>query len=1245
MFGGTTANNTANSSFGGFGANNNTTGTTSAFGGGNNNASGGLFGGGNKTGGFGASTTNTGNSLFGGGANNNTSGGFGASSGFGAATNTMGGGGDPPGTAVTPFQAYTEKEGTSSTSNAFQNILFQDPYKKWSAEELRLVDYAQGRRHGNASGGGAFGVSSGFGGGFGAANNNTQQQTNTGFGASTTNNTTGGGLFGNNNNNATNTGSAFGNNAGTSAFGGANNTNATGGGLFGANKPAASGGLFGSGGTQQPQQSGGLFGSNNNAGGGFGAANNTNTAATGGFGAAANNNTGGGLFGASQNKPAGSGFSFGNNANNNTTGSAFGGGAATTGGFGAAASNNTGTTGGGLFGNNANNTGTQQQSGGLFGGANNTQQNNTTSAFGGFGQQNQTQQTGGGLFGNQAKPATGGLFGGSTATNNTPATGGGLFGGAQNTQQAGTGFAQSTNSGGLFGGAKPATGGGLFGSSTTTQTNTGGGLFGGAQNNTQQPAAGGLFGGANNQQKPGGLFGGSTQSAGGGMFGGQANQNQGSSLFGGANQQQNQQGSALGGSLLGNSQQNAAAPQGLTANLNDVSAYGTPALFAGLGGNETPNPGPLATPLNGNSKPRRSSILPMYKLAPASASRFATPQKRGFGFSYSSYGTPGGSPASMSSTPSGLGRSLLGSSSSGNLSKSMSTNNLRRAFNTEDSILAPGAFSSSSNTRWYGSTGSKKLIINREIRSDLFTTPQKDKPAADGNGTGRKLSKRVSFDTSNVDSEETTTPVRALPAPEDTPSTQAEDTPRQAKPAANGTKSPEMEQASSGKELAIVQEESNAAAPTAENSNGNGFDNAPGQYWMQPSKDELQGMNRIQRQKIDGFTVGRDNVGSIRFKVPVDLSGIDLEEICGGIIQLEPRSATVYPVAAKKPPMGKGLNVPARISLEQSWPRGGREKRVTSDPKRFSKHVERLRRIPDTTFEEYDKDTGVWVFSVEHFTTYGLDDSDDDDDETDADMEAPVEAQLPATQALPVSQTITTSTESAGHFLRRRGVPGAFDEQEEEYEEEVPQKQSFLGVSSADSAPNEVRLSLEMEDVPDMGDEYDVSDNEDMARALVGPHHAAELEEASSEDEQDAKRGTPGGILRARMRAIKDSAGPVRLEVADGDDWTEMLRKTVSPMKRDRQELRELNESPSKKTGGQQDDDNLKASAWGRRSIARGDKNDGFATNAGLDKSRGFATSIDLMNSLFEKPKPVRENLRASRTGKGFPEVGTLVTI
>ncbi|KAH6605871.1 hypothetical protein Trco_005024 [Trichoderma cornu-damae] len=1212
LFGGSSTPSSTGTGFGGFGSNTNTT-TPSAFGSGTGS---GLFGNANKpAGGFGAA--NTGSSLFGGG-NTNTASNTGTGFGNFGSTNTLGGAtGDPPGTAITAFQAFSEKEPNSATnqSNAFQNILFQDPYKKWSADELRLADYAQGRRHGNPSGAGAFGVNSGFG-GFGAGNQANAGATG-GFGA--TSNTTGG-LFGSNANTANTVSSGFG------GFGA--NTNAAasnaGGGLFGnANKP--SGGLFGS--TAQ-NQGGGMFGGGATTAGTTGGFGSTNTAGGGLFGSANNNagNTGGGLFGNNaQNKPAGTGFSFGNNTNTAPTG--FGG--TTSNAFGSNAGN---AAGGGLFGSaNAN----AQPSGGLFGSNNQQQQ----TASGGLFGQPQNQQPGG-LFGNtQQKPAAGGLFGSTPASTNT---GGGLFGANANQQQGTTGLG-GTNAGGLFG-AKPATGTGLFGSSTAAQGNTGGtGLFGGVGVNaqTQQAAGTGLFGSAANQQRPG-LFGSTPSATGTGLFSSSTAQNQGG-IFGNAGNLP-QQSIGLGSSLLGASQQVNNAPQGLTANLNDVSAYGSPSLFSGVSGGEVPNPGPLAVPLSGQPKPKRPSIFPMYKFTPAASGRFGTPQKRGFGFSYSSYGTPGGGGGSPSGTPSTLGRSLLGTTGSGTaLSKSMSSSNLRRTVNADDSILLPGAFSNTNSTRWYGSTGSKKLVINRELRSDLFSTPQKDMQNGD-NGTGpRKLSKRVSFDT-NVDGEDSP-PVRAaLPAPGDVPETPAEETPRQDKatPITNGFRTPEMEQVKGrDKELTIVPEE-DSATPEPQT---NGFDNAPGKYWTEPSREELQNMNRMQRQRVDNFTVGRENVGSITFKIPVDISAIDLDELCGGIIQLEPRSATVYPIAAKKPPVGKGLNVPARISLEQSWPR---DRRVANDLKRFNKHIERLKRIVDTTFENYEVDTGLWTFSVEHFTTYGLDDSDEETD-FDTTLDPPVAAP-PSSIAPPVAFHAPTSSrdDRLMEFPQSHMLPGAFDEQEGLFTTEQTGRQPFLGISSADSATHDVKLSLENDDIA----EYDMSEDEDMTRSSIGQHLAAEHDDASSEGGQDIKRvtATPGGILRARMRAMKDSAGPVKLEVADGDDWTEMLRKTVSPVKRDRYLLRELAGSPSRQGGKtvtfdlHDEPDFRKSSIWGK-SIARTDRRDGrgpaTGTQAGTDQGRGFATSIDLMNSLFEKPKPkpARQEFNASLSAKkGFPK-------
>lgn len=1138
--------------------------------------------------------------------------GFGGGSttgGFGATANV----GEPPGTAQVAFSPFQEKESATNQTNSFQNILFQEPYKKFSAEELRMVDYAQGRRFGTgaAGGAGAFGATSGFGGtgtGFGANNN---MSGTTAFGS-----TAGSGLFGNNQQQQ-NTG--FGANTattGTSGFG------SGGGGLFGGNKP---GGLFGSTttATTQPAQTGGLFGSNT-GNSGFGATNTTT-----GFGAN-NNTTTNNLFGGNnqQSKPFGG---FGTTTTSSTPfGSTTG---ATTGGFGT--NTNTTNTGGGLFGNTA--TQNTNTGGGLFG-SNTQQQNPLGSGFGstGFGAQNNTQQTGG-LFGQQAnqpqqQQQAGGLFGQKPA-----ATGGGLFGSTATTSSP---FGQQNNqqqqTGGLFGQKPATTGGGLFGN-TGQQANQGGtGLFGnlgGQQNQQQQQTQGSLFGGlGNNQQKPS-LFGGGAQSN-TGLFGQQPQQQQGTGLFGNSTTQQPQQQSILGTSLFNS--QNQSAPQSLTASISDVNAYGTPSLFAGLGSTEVQNPGPLATPLSAKNKPpRKNSILPMWKLNPSSGSKFVTPSKRGYGFSYSTYGSPV-TPSSTNSTPGGFGQSLIGAGNlNRSLSKSFSSTNLRRSINAEDTILSPGSFSASMGPGSRGSGRFNKLTVDRSLRVDLFSPVSKDKQAIESPDGPRKLTKRVSFDTRNVDAENSSpisrsSEVRTAPA-EDLGyirPTNGNNSSVNGNAAKSSNEAPETEQAQ-GNELAIVHEE---ASPTPAAAPATAADNGPGNYWMRPSKEEILNMNRVQRAQVDNFTVGRENVGQVRFRVPVDLTTIDIDEIYNKIVLLETRSCTVYPVAEKKPLVGKGLNVPAEISLQHSWPRAKdkKTKLPAKSGRQFEKHVERLKSIPDTEFINYDADQGVWTFTVEHFTTYGLDYDDEDTDGETLGEIITEEAAFPTQRKSPRDEdenSPSTDAEDTFEFRRkRRALPGAFDhtgavsDDEEEEAGEVTQ-QSFLSNRSAGSTSQ----ALVQHDGEDMDVEHALPEEQD-ASSYLGYHQAAEPEFDSPFQGSLAEyqQETPGGIMRARMRALKVSSTPLKLQVADGDDWMDMLQKTISPQKRDRAALKTINEEETYES--------LKESVRKEASPAK---------PKAVSDGRGFATSIELMNSLFEKPKsPVRSAAPVTIPTSGF-KVGT----
>ncbi|KAL5118527.1 hypothetical protein ACEQ8H_003542 [Pleosporales sp. CAS-2024a] len=1171
---------TTGSAFGGFGANN-TSSSTSAFGANNNTGSGlfgqnntsafgsttgggGLFGGGNTGGGFGATNnTNTSTSAFGA-----STGGFGATNN---ATNT--------GTANVPFSAVSEKDGTSATATQqYQTITFQQPYQNFSLEELRVADYNQGRRYGNQNGqAGAFGQSTGFG-GFGNNNNTTNTSA---FGSNTN---TGGGLFGGNSNNTT---SAFGQNTG-GGFGSTNNT--TGGGLFGQNKPATSG-LFGSSTTTPATGStGGLFG------GGA-----TNTASTSAFGSGSafgstSNTSGGGLFGNNNNQAKPAGGLFGSST---TTSTPFGGGATNIGnGFGQS------NTGGGLFGQN-NNTATSafgasnpttNTGGGLFG--------NAGSAFGQNNQaQTQNQPAAGGLFGgfgqnnqqNQAKPA-GGLFGGTSTTNTT---GGGLFGQQNNNAQQSGGLfgnptANNNNTGGGLFGNKPAatTGGGLFGGSTNNAGTSSGGLFGGlnTQNNQQNTGAS-LFGGQNNQPKTGGLFGSSTQQNSGSLFGNSQNNQQsnlGGSLFNSQNnQQQNQQ--PNNNSLFG------ASGSSLLNTSMATNPYGNDALFAGLA-TPTQSPGPIATPLSSSQKNKKSAILPQHKLNPASSTRLLTPQNKrpgGYGFTYSTYGTPN----SASQSSPGFGGSLFSNGSlSRSLGKSLSTSNLRNSYTPEaSSILSPGAFSVSG--RGYGNGSLKKLNVNRSLNTRI---PLFDEPSQ----------KRVSFAAGEADGSnghanaETALVVRqdddvaSLTAPNGT--------------AEHENRRPQMEQVNGG-QLARVQEDSVLVPKSSSSVNVQpGKEVQGGSYWSSPSLDQLKRMSKQELKSVSNFIVGRHNIGQITFNMgkPVDLSEVDLDKLYGDIVNLATRNATVYGEgcsALPKPPLGSGLNRPSEICLGQSWPRNRAGKKDV-------KHLERLKRVDGTTFVKYNQATGEWTFTVPHFSSYGLDYdnySDDEDEDEDAEgsselspvPDTPAQSQLRSSQmtSTPQEDSFASPTQSSpddtfdfktkkGMRVARASVPGGFGDEaasEEDEQTNDAKGQSFLGQRSVGSLDGQY-------DNDYSESESEPARDQDMADSASPPVQTAE--QAPAKD-IDMSKGSlkPKSILKASqlLRPSQGTPSKAHKHVFD-DDWANQLQRTISPKKQDRHALRESQGNVLR------DQDN--ATTRMAQSVANG---------------RNLTTAMDLMESLF----------------------------
>ena len=1268
---------------GGFGSTN----TGSIFGGGANNTSTGFgatnttstpaFGGAASTGGFGATNTNT------------TTGGFG---GFGASNNTAQ---TNNGTAGTPFQAFQEKDGATTQTSHYQSITFQQPYQNKSFEELRVEDYMQGRRYGNSNGqAGSFGTSTGFGGSLFGGNNNTTQ-------------TTGSSLFGGNNTATANTSTGFGgfgsnNNTAQPAASGFGATN-TGGGLFGTQQNKPAGGLFGS----TPAASTGGFGATNtNTGGGLFGANNTST--NSGFGANNTANTGGGLFGSQNNntaaKPAFGGFG--------QTGTSTG--------FGATANTN---TGGGLFGNTANNN--TNTGSGLFGSNNTTQQQNSN-PFGGS-----TNTGGSSLFGNnnQAKPATGGLFGSTPAASTT---GGGLFGNNNNTQQQSGGLfgsqpANNAGGGGLFGnnnnqnkattgglfGSAPAnnnTGGGLFGNSTNTNTNTGGGLFG--STNTNNAGGSSLFG--NNNNKPAGsLFGGgaSTNNNSSSLFGGLGGNNQqqatgGNSLFGSTNQQNNNNGNSMFGGM--NQSNNANQSNQLTASLT-ISPYGNDQLFSSLGQSSAPV-GPLATPLAG-ARPtpaKTPSLLSSSRLnSPIYTPRASTVGRPGgYGFSYSAYGTPG-SAYSVSLTPQASSllkpTGSLGSALTSRLAKSMSMNNLRGDTPSRDgeSLLRPTPGSASS--RYLNSGSMRKLTIDRSLRTDLFSPPtssnlQRIENAADQQSPG--LQKKVSFENSAApgarQTDATPNAGNALVRTE----SEEDDSPRVTRSQAKANGAPEMEQVNGSKSLTDIPEDAEpqrpASAPTTKRPAEKVSKPSEGDYWCEPPLKDLQNMSRTQRSKLKIFTVGRHGVGKIEFRnngKGIDLSKVDLDRLydpndmntpdgpdARGIVCLKIRKATVYPNANEKPPEGQALNVPSRIWLEQSWPRKDHGKTIVKDQSgpRLQKHIQRLHKIVDTTFVEYEPATATWVFDVPHYTTYELDDDSDDETENmegvqqeSSELSEPP-ATLPHGQQDDTMQSIESNNgdvddtfefklNRSKSSMRSSHIPGGFDEpsgndgsyeyddsnaDQDEDMDELHQMSGGLGSAyEEDEDLFAAQGGAVQAPSPGAYERYGSS----MALDNPGPNIVAETAQADSESEEEPP--LPGSFNAEEpkmLRSILKPTAPISRAFASpeklaNDTWEEQLQRTMSPRKRDRQALKGLQQSILR---GDRDDfaespfkrSMLGQSVLGQSYLAqKSAKKVGFGSVLGgkqeLDKSQAFRTSMDLMNSLWAQEK---SSTRGAAGTKGF---------
>ncbi|KAJ1527107.1 hypothetical protein ONE63_008642 [Megalurothrips usitatus] len=152
-------------------------------------------------------------------------------------------------------------------------------------------------------------------------------------------------------------------------------------------------------------------------------------------------------------------------------------------------------------------------------------------------------------------------------------------------------------------------------------------------------------------------------------------------------------------------------------------------------------------------------------------------------------------------------------------------------------------------------------------------------------------------------------------------------------------------------------------------------------YYTIPSLDELTSyMSSDGSCIVDNFTVGREGYGNVFFEDKFDVADLNLDEI----VHFRHKEVVIYPDDQSKPPIDQGLNRRAQVTLDRVWPMDKTNHESIMEPDRLSKmdYEGKLRRVcakMGARFKEYRPQTGSWVFTVDHFSKYGLTDSDEED--------------------------------------------------------------------------------------------------------------------------------------------------------------------------------------------------------------------------------------------------------------------------
>lgn len=654
-----------------------------------------------------------------------------------------------------------------------------------------------------------------------------------------------------------------------------------------------------------------------------------------------------------------------------------------------------------------------QKTNGLFGNVSSNFGTSTPSPSGTFGNNNMSQnnQASGGLFGNASQPTgqtSNNLFSGTTsntnATTNKPA---GLFGNNNTSTSIKPGLFGST-------GATNNTSTGLFGNTNNANPTQTGGLFGSSNTTTTPATSGGLFGNSNKPTTSGGLFGNNTTNA-----------NQSGSLFGNSTSS-NQPGTGLSGN---NNLINPTSASSTTTSgglFGTKPTIGTSTTTGGLFGNNSSNTGSTTSQGLFGTKPQGVSNLfgNSTQVTNVNTQSFSNNLNQS-NMQYTISNMPASiTPSTHRQEPSVESKQREGSISQYNDNRtafSLPSNNLSTTRNPQ--VLPSNIFGKLNSRLNYIKESSTRGIFSPSYNEGWSSIPSKSKLKSDEKYLSSKsdqnksikdislaANKRADISTLRIlriDSDRSAAKKlkllsnTAIPTKEISQSNEKLDHPEEAHSKVTYTLPTE----NSTIESLILKknDENNNEFPQEMSSDipeanmiAKENDSTTADYWCSPSAEELLQLSIKQLAAVPNFMIGRKGYGTISFNYDVDLTAFAKNiksQLFGNVVVFHPsRTVEVYPDTSIKPNVGCGINVPATISIEGIYPVDKKTKKTHRNPTSSSEIqilIRRLKSMKEMEFISYNPFGGIWTFKVNHFSIWGLVDSEDieiDENEIEEDL-------------------------------------------------------------------------------------------------------------------------------------------------------------------------------------------------------------------------------------------------------------------